>query len=555
METSYVIGLDFGSDSVRAILVDAHTGEQAAEAVHNYERWGKGLYCNPTVAQFRQHPLDHREGLLSTIKGVLEQRPDLASRVRAIAVDTTASTPVLADRNLTPLALTEKYAECPDAMFVLWKDHTGEREAAEINRACKSAERDYSCFTGYHYSSECFWAKVLHLLRQSEELRKDAYTVIELCDWIPAILTRTTNPADHRQGHCCTAQKMFWSEEWGGFPPREFFEGIDPLLLPILDTLHPAKYTCDKPYGTISKEMAAYFGLPEDVIIGCGNVDSHQGSIGAGVGLGKVTLSLGTSAACMAVMSAESLGGKVIDGVFGQVESCIIPGLVGFEVGMSAFGDVFAWFKRLLSYPLAKLAEDESLSAELREKVLAEQEKILIQLTEDAGRLPLREDAPFATDWLNGRRSPAPNDRLWGSVMGLRLSSSAPEIYYALVEATAFAVRAITDHLQANGMPIDDIIGVGGIAQKSPFVMQMIADVTGKRINVSASKQSAALGSAMCAATVCGIYPSIESAQAAMVQPVLCSYEPRVEVRKHFEKRYALYRAADAFTGNMVKNQ
>ena len=557
MEKSYVIGLDYGSDSVRATLVDALTGEQAAEAVHAYTRWAKGLYCDAASSRFRQHPLDYLEGLEVVIAGVLDKRRDLAPYVRAIAVDTTASTPCLADEHLMPLALQEKYKDNPDAMFVLWKDHTGEQEAEEINRACKQSDVDYSKFTGYNYSPECFWAKVLHLLRQSDELRRDAYTVVEECDWIPALLTGNTDPARHKMGHCCVGQKMFWSEEWGGFPPRGFFERIDARLLPILDTLHPAKYTCDHAYGTLSKQWAERFGLSEEVKIGVGNVDSHQGAIGAGVAYKTAVLTLGTSAGCMAVMPPQELGGRIIDGVFGQVDSCILPGMIGFEVGLSAFGDVYAWLKRTLLYPVQTILSNSTLVAPEVRKALAEEieERILLQLTADAEALPLRDDAPFATDWLNGRRSPDTNVKLWGSLMGLRLSTSAPELYYALVEATAFAFRAIIDHLIKNGLQIENLIGAGGIAQKSPFVMQMLADVTGKSIEVSSCKQAAAHGSAICASVVAGIYPTIEAAQRALCRPILRTYTPNASRKAHFDKRYARYRAAGVFTERLTENE
>ena len=556
MEKPYVIGLDFGSDSVRAILVDALTGEQAAEAVHAYKRWGLGLYSDASKNRFRQHPLDYFEGLEAVIGEIVEARRDLVPQIRAISVDTTASTPCLADEHLMPLALQEKYRENPDAMFVLWKDHTGEAEAEEINRACKQSEVDYSKFTVYNYSPECFWSKVLHLLRRSDDLCRDAYTVVEECDWIPAVLTGNTDPARHRMGHCCVGQKMFWSEEWGGFPPREFFERIDKRLLPILDSLHPAKYTCDNVYGTISKEWAERFGLNADVKIGVGNIDSHQGAIGAGVAYRTAVLTLGTSAGCMAVMPKERLGNRIIDGVFGQVDSCILPGLIGFEVGLSAFGDVYAWLKRTLLYPVHTILANTSLvTPEQRTALIGElEDKLMAQLTKDAAALPLREDAPFATDWLNGRRSPAPNAKLWGSVMGLHISTMTPELYYALVEATAFAFRAIIDHLIDNGLDIDNLIGIGGIAQKSPFVMQMLADATGKRIDVSSCKQAAAHGSAICAAVVAGIYPTIEAAQKALCRPMVRTYAPDPKVAAHFEKRYALYKAADKFTNTLVGN-
>lgn len=554
MEKSHVIGLDFGSDTVRAILVDAATGEQAAEAVSPYRRWSEGLYCDPRRMQFRQHPKDYLESLEEVLSLLLDRRRDLAPQVCAISLDFTASTPCLADGHLMPLSLQERYAENPDAMFVLWKDHTGEREAAEINRACAESATNYSRFTGNHYSSECFWSKVLHLLRSDEGLRRDAHTVVEACDWIPAVLTGNDDPSKARMSHCCAAQKMFWSREWGGFPPREFFERIDPVLLPILDTLKPDEYTCDKPYGRISPKWASRLGLSTEVTIGTGNVDSHQGAIGAGVACGRAVMNLGTSAGVMAVMPTRALGDRVIDGVFGQVESGILPGMVGFEVGLSAFGDIFAWLRRTLSYPVTRiLARNGSLEPQLRERIATETEEgILACLTEDAAALPLREDAPFATDWFNGRRSPAPDQSLWGSLMGLRLSTSAPELYYALVESTAFAFRAIFEHLERNGIEVDSVTGIGGISQKSPFVMQMLADVTGKRIEVSSVRQAAALGSAICASVVGGIYPDIESAQHALCRPTARTYYPDASKAAHFERRYALYRAADAFTRSLT---
>jgi L-ribulokinase len=265
---------------------------------------------------------------------------------------------------------------------------------------------------------------------------------------------------------------MFWSEDWGGFPPESFFEALDPALVPILRTLNANKYTCDKPYGKISSALAAELGLSCDVVIGCGNVDSHQGAIGAGVAYKRAMINLGTSGCCMFVIPSEVLGGRIIDGVFGQAESCIIPGLVGFEVGLSAFGDAYAWLRRTLAYPTVEiLAKSEKIDPETR-KVLVDEvlDNILVKLGEDAAKITPRLDAPFATDWFNGRRSPEPNQLLWGSLMGLKLSTTAPELYYAIVEATALAMKTIVDHLAERDIVFDSFIGVGGISQKSPFV-------------------------------------------------------------------------------------
>ncbi len=550
----FVIGLDYGTDSARAVLVNAHTGEQIAEAVHNYARWSRGEYCNALESRFRQHPLDYIEALKSVLHGVLDGNKDIAPYVRAIAVDTTASTPCLTDEHLQPLSLKEEYKDNPDAMFVLWKDHTGVAEAAAIEEACHSSETDYTQVSGYHYSAECFWAKVMHLLGTNEDMRRDARSVIECSDFITATLTGTTDPKKARMGHCNAAQKMFWSEDWGGFPPESFFEALDPALVPILRTLNANKYTCDKPYGKISSQWAEELGLNSDVIIGCGNVDSHQGAIGAGVAYKTAMINLGTSGCCMFVIPNEILKGRIIDGVFGQADSCIIPGLVGFEVGLSAFGDAYAWLRRTLAYPTVEiLAKSSKIDPVTRQTLVDEVlDNILIKLGEDAAKITPRLDAPFATDWFNGRRSPDPNQMLWGSLMGLRLSTTAPELYYAIVEATALAMKTIVDHLAERGIVFDAFIGVGGIAQKAPFVMQMLADAIGKDIRVSQTKQSCALGSAICASVVAGIYPTIEAAQAALCQPIIRTYTPNAERRALLQKRHELYRAAGKFTESLL---
>lgn len=555
MSKDFVIGLDYGSDSVRAVLVDAHSGEQIAEAVHAYARWAQGKYCNAGESRFRQHPLDYLEGLHTVLHGILDPHPEIAPLVRAISVDTTASTPCLTDENLQPLSLREEFKDNPDAMFVLWKDHTGVEEAAEIERACAASEINYTQVSGYHYSAECFWSKVLHLLRTNADMRREARSVIECSDYITATLTGTTDPAQNRMGHCNASQKMFWSEDWGGFPPEEFFASLDEALVPILRTMNANKYTCDKPYGTISAKWADELGLNHDVIIGCGNVDSHQGAIGAGVAYKTAMINLGTSGCCMFVIPHEQLQGRIIDGVFGQADSCILPGLVGFEVGLSAFGDAYAWLRRTLAYPTVEiLAKSDKVDPATREQLVAEMmDNILVKLGEDAAKLPHREDAPFATDWFNGRRSPAPNQNLWGSLLGLRLSTGAPELYYAIVEATALAMKTIVDHLRERGIDFDSFIGVGGISQKSPFVMQMLADAIGKDIHVSECKQSCALGSAICASVVAGIYPTIEDAQHALCRPIIRTYSPDAEHRALLEKRHALYRAAGVFTESLIK--
>ena len=550
MEHAYVIGLDYGTDSVRALLVDALTGREIDSEVALYPRWNKGLYSDPRVARFRQHPKDYLEALRQSVRAVTGRHADLAPYVRALSVDTTASTPCLTDRAGVPLSLHEEYAENPDAMFVLWKDHTGQAECEEINALCARSEINYACHSGNYYSAECFWSKVLHLLRRDEALRRDAWSVVELCDWIPAVLTGCPDAASVKMGHCVCGSKLMWAEEWGGYPPQEFFAALDPDLARIARNMNPANHTCDIVAGTLTPEWAARFGLPEGVLVGVGNIDAHSGAVGAGVGYKTVVLNLGTSACYMAVMPAEKMGERLIEGIFGQVDDSIVPGMVGFEAGLSAFGDVYAWFKRLLCYPLRDvLSQTELVDAPTRDRLVEETgDKLMDALTEAAAALPQRVDAPQATDWLNGRRNPYPDPSLTGSLLGLTLSTSAPELYYAFAEATAFATKAIIDHLEKNGVEIDRLVGIGGISQKSPFVMQMLADVMNREVVVAGCPQACAMGAVVYASVSAGCHASVPEAQEALCRFPSTTFFPDAERHTIFLRRYARYRQIGAFT-------
>lgn len=557
MKQAYVLGLDYGTDSVRALLVDALTGREIDSEVALYSRWNRGLYSDPRVARFRQHPHDYLEALRRTVRAVTDRHADLAPHIRALSVDTTASTPCLTDKRGVPLSLHEKYAENPDAMFVLWKDHTGQAECEEINALCARSPINYACHSGNYYSAECFWSKVLHLLRSDEELRRDAWSVVELCDWIPAVLTGCPDAASVKMGHCVCGSKLMWAEEWGGYPPEDFFAALDPVLLPIVRHLPKENYGCDVAAGYLTEEWAAELGLKPGIPVGVGDIDSHSGAVGAGVCYGTVVLNLGTSACYMAVMPREEMGDRIVEGIFGQVDGSILPHMIGFESGMSAFGDVYAWFKKLLCWPLhAILSRTELVDASTRDRLIAETEgRIMEELTAGAEALPLRADAPLATDWLNGRRSPFSDSALTGMLMGLSLSTSAPEIYYAFAEATAFATKHILDHMKAAGVKIERLIGVGGIAQKSPFVMQLLSDVTGMRIDVSDCKQAGAMGAVVYAATVAGIYDSVTDAQKALCSPASRFYTPDATRAGVLAERYARYRAAGRFTEELKKNK
>lgn len=523
-QISYTIGVDFGSDSVRALLVNALTGEYIHSAESHYSRWAKGLYTDKTKAMFRQSPLDYLEGLEKVLTDVVSHCP-APEAVRCISVDTTGSTPCLVDRHCKPLSLSEKYKENPDAMFVLWKDHTAEHEAAEINNADRLSGKGYSRHSGGHYSAECFWAKVLRVLRHSPELQNEAYTAIELCDWIPAVLTGVDDITKMRVGLCAAGAKRMWAEEWGGYPPEEFFNGIDGKLVPILRNMPDKVYGCDKEAGRITAEWADKLGLSRDVLIGIGNIDSHSGAVGAGITLGTMAMNLGTSACFMAITPKNP---HVIEGIFGQVYGSILPEMTGYEVGMSAFGDIFAWLKRILGWALECNQTNQK-------------DNILQKLSEEAGKLRISASSPISTGYLNGRRSPAPDSSLTCTITGLTLGTSPAEIYYALAESAAFGAKAAIDHLINNGVFIERLVAIGGIAFKSPFIMQLMADANMKKIEVLDCKQSCALGAAVNASVVAGLYPDVPTAQKALCPPSAHTYSPSPERHDLLESRYQKY--------------
>lgn len=550
MENPYVIGMDFGSDSVRAVLADALTGKELGSEVSYYKRWSKGLYSDARKAQFRHHPKDYLEALTNVITTLTTKFPNETKKVVALALDSTASTPCFCDKEGQPLALQEKFKDNPNAMFVLWKDHTGQKESEEINAVLEKEPINYAREMGNNYSPECFWAKVLHILRNDSEVAKEAYSVIELCDFIPATLTGNRDAKHVKVGRCIIGCKWMYSPDWGGLPPEDFFNKIDPILIPILKNLPQEPYSCDKSVGTLTQEWADKLGLPAGIKVGAGNVDSHSGAVGGGCCYGTVVMNLGTSACYMTVMPKKEMEGKFVDGIFGQVEDGILPGMYGFEAGLSAMGDSYAWLKRLLSWPLYNIVKKTSLIEDATKAKLIEETEgqIIVELTKEAEKLDITLDSPTATDWFNGRRTPFPNTKLTATIGQLTLASSAPEIFYAIAEATAFATRNVIEHYKKNGIYIDRLIGIGGIAPKSPFIMQLLSDAMDMQIDISDCKQAGAFGSVIHAATVAGIYKSVTDAQKALCLPANKSYKPNHERHAFLMKRFEKYAAVAKFS-------
>jgi L-ribulokinase len=425
-------------------------------------------------------------------------------------------------------------------MFVLWKDHTGVKEADEINELARAWDIDFTKFEGGVYSSEWFWAKLLHVIREDAAVYRVAYSWVEHCDWIPAILTGNTNPKTLKRSRCAAGHKAMWHEAFGGLPTEEFLVKLDPLLSGLKDRLFRETFTCDVSAGTLTPEWAQKLGLSTSVKVGVGAFDAHLGALGGQIEPYYLSKVMGTSTCDMLIAPMEEVGDKLISGICGQVDGSIVPGMMGMEAGQSAFGDIYAWFKRVLMWPAEKIISESTLLDETtKAKMLDEMSsKIIPELTKAAEQIPIEESGVVALDWMNGRRTPDANQNLKGVIAGLNLGSDAPRIFRALVEATAFGSKAINDRFIREGVRIDGVIALGGVAKKSPFVMQIVADVLNMPIKVARSEQACALGSAMAAAVVAGVYADTTEAQQKMGGGFETTYYP---IPANAEKYRALY--------------
>lgn len=555
-ENKFVIGVDYGSDSVRSVIVNALNGEEIASSVYYYPRWQKGEFCDPVNNRFRQHPLDYISGLETTIKDCIKSAGGdaVATNIKGLSVDTTGSTPVAVNKNGTPLALTPGFENNPNAMFVLWKDHTAVNEAAEINEHAAKFDTNYLKYVGGIYSSEWFWAKLLHILRVDEKVRNAAHSWVEHCDWIPFLLTGAGNAADIKRGRCSAGHKALWAEEFNGLPPEEFFSSLDPLLTGFRARLFTETYTADEAAGTLSKEWADRLGLSTDVVVGTGAFDAHMGAVGGQIEPYHLSKVMGTSTCDILVAPTSEMEGKLVKGICGQVNGSVIPGMTGLEAGQSAFGDTYAWFKNILAWPinilLAKstLIDSQTIGA-LQEELMGQ---IIPELSKQASLLPVDDSTELAVDWFNGRRTPDANQLLKGAMSGLNLGTDAPRIFRTLAEATCFGAKSIVDRFVEEGIPVKGIIGIGGVAKKSPFIMQMMADVLGMPIRIHQFEHTCALGAAMFAATAAGIHPNVEQAMAAMGSGFDVEYFPDKKKQAIYAKRYGQYQALGNFVAGQV---
>jgi L-ribulokinase len=528
------LGLDYGTNSVRALLVEAESGKELATAVKTYSHGREGVILDgsdPDLA--RQHPADYLEGLEETVKAVLadaELRDPTfkASAVVGIGVDTTGSSPIPVNARNEALAMQPDWEGNANALCWLWKDHTAYEEASLITETARRERPAYVAKCGNTYSSEWFWSKIWHCLRVDPAVFEAAFSWVELADWVPAQLAGIEDPCRIRRGVCMAGHKALYADDWGGLPDKEFLSMLDPQLADLRDRLYEQAYDASHSAGVLCEKWAERLGLCAGIPLAIGEMDVHYGSIGCGIAEGTLVKVIGTSTCDCAVVAADK---EVADipGICGIVKGAILPGYYGIEAGQSAVGDIFKWWVE------GVCEGDAGLHAELTESVQR-------QVPGASGLLAL--------DWNNGNRTILVDPQLSGLVVGQSLHTTRAEIYRALIEATAFGARIIVERIAEYGVPVERIVCAGGIAEANPMLMQIYADVTGREMRVAASSQSCALGAAVGAAVVAGVHPDYATATAAMTRLKDLVYRPDPKAHATYTRLFALYQKLhDSFGG------
>lgn len=553
MAEQYVVGVDFGSASVRAIVVSTLSGNIISTGISSYPRWEKGLYQHPEEAVYRQHPLDYLESLEKCVREAADKLPEeKKGLITGIGVDTTGSTPVPVTREGIPLSLTEGFEENENAMFWLWKDHSAAYEAGEItelfshNNIC-----DYCRYQG-DYSSEWFWAKILRGVRIDASIREKAYTWVEHSDWIAGVLGGNTNPEEISHNACAAGHKALWNSHWQGLPSGEILSQLDPYLALVRERYGRSPQPAGQRAGSLCREWAERLGLQEGIAVAVGSFDAHAGAVGAGIREKTLVTTIGTSAVDMLIARPEAVEGKEIRRFCGQAENAIYADFTGIETGQSAFGDIFAWFKNMLLWPAQQMAGRASGdSGELQNKEALRktmEEELLGWLQAEAEKLP-DEPFPISLDWYNGRRYPDTDDQQKAVIKGLSLGTTAPELYRALVFGAASGLKRICDGLEDAGLEIDEVIAVGGISKKSSYVMQLLSDLLKKKIIILASDQTCALGAAIYGAVASGAKRDIGEACRDMASKPVGEFLPNPRKSRLYDSKYQEYLAlAEAMT-------
>lgn len=526
-KSRYTLGLDFGTNSVRALIVDVSSGQELATSVWSYEHGESGVLLDdrePHLA--RQHPQDYLQGTEIAVRRAVakaELDPDFsAQRVIGIGVDTTGSTPLPVDETGTPLALKRRYEDNPAAMAWLWKDHTAHAEAEEITELARDSRPHYLAKCGEKYSSEWFWSKLLHCRRTAPDVFEAAFTWLEISDWIPAALT--DNELPHlKRGICPAGHKAMFHPAWKGYPDEPFLANLDPQLSRVRQTLPDRAYTVADAAGALSPKWSRRLGLPKRIPVAVGALDAHLGAVGSGIAPGILVKIIGTSTCDMMVWPLQK---KLPDipGLCGSTPESILPGAYGLEAGQSAVGDIFNWFVSSIQ-PAGNSHQS---------------------LTQQAASLRPGESGLLGLDWQNGNRTVLIDQRLTGALIGTTLHTTPAEIYRALIEATAFGARVIMERFEKYGLRVESVVNCGGVSIKNSLLMQIYADACNRTMHVSGSEQTCALGAAMAGAVVAGAasggHASFSEAIAAMTTVDEVSYFPDPKAHTTYDRLYTLYR-------------
>lgn len=538
---AYTIGLDYGTNSVRCVIVDIADGKEIGTAVYNYPTGQAGIILDKNDHNLaRQNPADYVKGIEVTVKKAitLAKKNDKKFKpevVIGIGVDTTGSTPLPVDKNGTPLGMLPEFRKNKNAQAWLWKDHTGFAEAAEITELAKKEYPEYLAKCGQVYSSEWFFSKILHCLRTDPKVFDAAYSWVECCDYMPAVLTGTEKPEMMKRSRCAAGHKAMFNANWGGLPAKDFLTKLDPKLGELRSRLYDKTYTVETEAGKLTQQWAKTLGLKAGISVAVGAFDAHLGAIGSGIGTGKLVKIIGTST-CDTLVAESGKQFADIPGICGIVDGSILPGYIGLEAGQSAVGDIFNWFVNYIQ-PGGKTAGSHDA------------------LTKKAAKLKPGQSGLLALDWNNGNRTILVDQRLTGLLLGQTLHTKPEEIYRALIEATAFGALTIINRFEEYGVKVSEVINCGGIAEKSPLVMQIYADVTGREMKVSRSAQSCALGAAIAAAVVSGGHKNFAQAQTAMCGVKKVTYKPKPENHAIYKRGYALYKQIhDAFGSGTMAN-
>jgi len=545
MAAQYTIGLDYGTNSLRALIVNVANGAEVAAAMWTYSHGTQGVILarDPNLA--RQHPADYVKGAEITIKQALAAAEKSVkgfspAQVIGIGVDTTGSTPLPVDANGQPLAFSKKFANHPAAMAWLWKDHTGVNEAAEITALAKKMRPQYLAKCGGTYSSEWFWSKILKCLRTAPEVFNAAHSWVELSDFVPAALTGTEHPGKFIAGVCAAGHKAMWNAKWGGYPDEAFLSKLNPKLGKLRPRLTTCVHSIDRAVGGLTASWAKKTGLTAGIPVAVGAFDAHLGAVGSGVAPGTLVKIIGTST-CDIAVRANSQKLADVPGVCGIVDGSVLPGYFGLEAGQSAVGDLFNWLVNYIQ-PGAPTTVSASIGISGTSRDGARRSATHEELSAGALKLQPGESGLLALDWNNGNRTILVDQRLTGLLIGQTLYTTPAEIYRALIEATAFGALTIINRFEEYGVKISSVVNCGGIAEKSPLVMQIYADVTGRPMKVSRSAQTCALGSAIAAAVVAGAHKDYATAQKRMTGLKPKVFKPDAKAHATYREIYALYK-------------